>query len=92
MTHVGTAVVVVVLLANLNGTATFAQTPNSAPRQNMPTVQPPANQGETTGAGTPSQQELGPANVVPSDGATDRAPPSKLQPGELTTPQNPKAK
>jgi hypothetical protein len=92
MTHVGTAVVVAVLLANLNGTAAFSQTPSSAPQQNIPIVQPPANHSETTGAGTPSQRELGPANVVPPDGATDRAPPSKLQPGELTSPQNPKAK
>jgi hypothetical protein len=90
MTHVGTALIVAVLLANLNGTAAFAQTP--APQNNIPTVQPPANPSETTGAGTPSQRELGPPDVVPPDGATDRAPPSKLRPGELTTPQNTKAK
>jgi hypothetical protein len=73
----------------LDGLTTVrAQTPEGvSPRsdQRPPAVQPNTNRG-TTGSAPRQQRELnGP------DGDTDRAPPSKLHPGELPTPQNPKA-
>jgi hypothetical protein len=87
MKRIGTAIAVAVLLG---GIGAHAQTPGSTPRQEIPSTHPPGNSSETTGTGTRSQRELGPNNIVPPDGATDRAPPSKLHPGELPTPQNPK--
>jgi hypothetical protein len=82
----------IVLLATvLSATGAYSQTPNGAPERDFPRVQTPPKPSETTGAGTRPQNELGPPNIVPADGATDRAPPSKLSPGELPTPQNPKA-
>jgi hypothetical protein len=89
MKRIGTAIVVAVLLGAI---VAHAQTPGSTPRQEIPSTQPRDNSSETTGAGTRSQRELGPNNIVPPDGATDRAPPSKLRPGELPTSQNPKEK
>jgi hypothetical protein len=90
MKHVGTPIVVITAL--LSATAAYAQTPGAAAQQPFPTTQMPRNPSETTGAGNRSEKELGPTSIVPPDGATDRAPPSKLHPGELPTPQNPKAK
>jgi hypothetical protein len=84
--------VTVVLAASLGASAGHAQTHGSSPQRDLPSTQTPSNPGETTGAGAPSQKELGPTSVVPPDGATDRAPPSKLRPGELPTPPDPKEK
>jgi hypothetical protein len=50
--------------------------------------QPNDERGGTTGSAPRQQREL--SRDSPADGDTDRAPPSKLQPGELPTPQNPK--
>jgi hypothetical protein len=87
-----TTTAIVVLAASLNVTGLHAQTPVPSPQRDFPSTQTPRNPGETTGAGNRSQSEIGPTSIVPPDGATDRAPPSKLHPGELPTPQNPKAK
>jgi hypothetical protein len=59
--------------------AARAQTPGNASR------------GGTTGSAPRQQRELSRDSPARPDGDTDRAPPSKLQPGELPTPQNPKA-
>jgi hypothetical protein len=82
MKRIGT----ILLATILCGAAAYGQTPGASPRQETP-----RNPSETTGQGNRSPAEIGPTGTVPADGATDRAPPSKLQPGELTTPQNPKA-
>jgi hypothetical protein len=81
----------VFLATVLSATGVYSQTPNGAPERDFPSVQRPPKPSETTGAGTRPQNELGATSIVPADGATDRAPPSKLRPGELPTPQNPKA-
>jgi hypothetical protein len=82
----------IVLLATvLSATGAYSQTPNGAPERDFPPVQTPPKPSETTGAGTRQQNEFETTNIFPADGATDRAPPSKLSPGELPTPQNPKA-
>jgi hypothetical protein len=81
-----------ILLATiLCGAAAHGQTPGASPRQDVPNTQTPRNPSETTGQGNRSPTEIGPSGTVPSDGATDRAPPSKLHPGELPTSQNSKA-
>jgi hypothetical protein len=81
-----------ILLATiLCGVAAQAQTPGASPQQDVPKMQTPRSPSETTGEGNRSPTEIGPAGIVPPDGATDRAPPSKLHPGELKTPQNLKA-
>jgi hypothetical protein len=80
-----------VLAALLSTTGAYSQTPNGPSQRDVPSTQTPASSPETTGAGSRSPQEIGPADIVPPDGATDRAPPSKLRPGELPPPQNPKS-
>jgi hypothetical protein len=82
---------IVVLATVVSATGAYPQTPAGAPERDFPRVQTPRNPSKTTGAGTRPQNELGPTNIVPPDGATDRAPPSKMSPGELPTPKNPKA-
>jgi hypothetical protein len=89
MKAIGIAIVVLAALASVPGA--YSQTPSTAPQRDIPSMQAPRNSTETTGAGSRSQKELGPTNIVPPDGATDRAPPSKLHPGELPPLQNPKA-
>jgi hypothetical protein len=87
MKRIGT----MLLASMLGGAVAHARTPGTSPRQEVPNTQAPRSPSETTGAGNRSQTEIGPAGVVPPDGATDRAPPTKLHPGQLPTPQNPKA-
>lgn len=87
MNRIGTSIAA--LSAVLGVMAAHAQSPGASQRD-LPSTQPHSNPGETTGSTPRSQQDLGPNNVVPPDGATDRAPPSKLKPGELPPPQNPK--
>jgi hypothetical protein len=88
MKRIGTAIAV--LAALLSTTGAYSQTHSGPSQRDVPSTQTPSNSPETTGAGSRSQRELGPTNIVPPDGATDRAPPSKLHPGELPRPQNPK--
>jgi hypothetical protein len=87
MKHIAT----ILLATILCGAAAHAQTPGASPRQDVPNTQTPRSPSETTGQGNRSPTEIGPSRIVPPDGATDRAPPSKLHPGELQTPKNPKA-
>jgi hypothetical protein len=87
MKRIGTILLATILF----GAAAHAQSPGASPRQDVPSTQTPSSPSETTGAGSRSPTETGPAGTVPADGATDRAPPSKLHPGELPTSQNPKA-
>ena len=68
--------------AVLGGSVAHAQTRSAPAQRDVPTTQTPKSPSETTGAGDRSQKEIGPTGIVPPDGATDRAPPSKLQPGE----------
>jgi hypothetical protein len=84
----------IALAALLSAAPAHAQTPEGpqpdqpSTQSDRPSTQPRTNPSETMGSGTRSR--LGPTNIVPPDGATDRAPPSKTQPGELPPPQNPK--
>jgi hypothetical protein len=87
MKHIAT----ILLATILCGAAAHAQTPGASPQQDVPNTQTPRGPSETTGQGNRSPTEIGPTGIVPPDGATDRAPPSKLHPGELQTRQNPKA-
>jgi hypothetical protein len=77
--------------------AARAQTPGTVspePGARSPAInetQPNGEQGGTTGSAPRQQRELSRDSPARPDGETDRAPPSKLRPGELPTPQNPKA-
>jgi hypothetical protein len=77
--------------------AARAQTPGTAspePGARSPAIhenQPNGERGGTTGSAPRQQRELSRDSPARPDGDTDRAPPSKLQPGVLPTPQNPKA-
>jgi hypothetical protein len=82
---------VLVLTVALSATSAYSQTSEGVCGRDAPDMQAPSSSGETTGSATRPPSEIGPSNIVPADGATDRAPPSKLSPGELPTPQNSKA-
>jgi hypothetical protein len=64
----------------------------TSPRPDRPAVRDLYLDGGTTGSASRQQRELSRDSLVRPDGNTDRAPPSKLNPGELPTPQNPKAR
>jgi hypothetical protein len=82
---------IVLLGTVLSATGAYSQTPNGAPERDFPRVQTPPKPSETTGAGTRPQNELGPTNLVPADGATDRAPPSKAEPRRTADAAKPKS-
>jgi hypothetical protein len=90
-----TSIAVPALLAEL--IIAHAQTPGVASpdaNQRPPAVneiQPKGGGNDTTGSAPRQQRELNRDNPARSDGDTDRAPPSKLDPGEPPTPQNSKA-
>ncbi len=89
MCWIGKTTIVALTAALLGITGAHAQTPGTD-RPTLPSTQPRDNPSDTTPAAPRSRQDPAPDNVVPADGATDRAPPSKLQPGPLPPPQNPK--
>jgi hypothetical protein len=86
---VAAALAVGLITAHAQTPGTASSNANQRPEVNK--TQPEGDGKNTTGSAPRQQRELSTDNPARSDGDTDRAPPSKLHPGELPTPQNPKA-